>query len=114
MVNRPGKNSEKLQRGVAHTPLSPLVRSMVYKIAFPMNGFFIGRKFECVKGRIFTLIKHLLTQNFYIKKHLFTDVYFYKKSRFFSYLVVLFIKAGFLHKKAGFSKKYIIVFTTSI
>ena len=105
MVNRPGKNSEKLQRGVAHTPLSPLVRSMVHKIAFPMNGFFIGRKFECVKGRIFTLIKHLLTQNFYIKKHLFTDVYFYKKSRFFSYLAVLFIKAGFLHKKAGFSKK---------
>ena len=72
MVNRPGKNSEKLQRGVAHTPLSPLVRSMVYKIAFPMNGFFIGRKFECVKR-----------QNFYINKTSFYAEFLHKKTSFY-------------------------------
>ena len=84
------KNSEKLQRGVAYTPLSPLVRSMLYKIAFTMNGFFIGQKFTCVnwKSRIFILKKHLFTQNFYIK-NIFLQMYiFIKEADFYSYLAV--------------------------
>ena len=55
----------------------------------------------------------LKKQNFYFKKtsfyaeflhkkHFFTDVYFYKRSRFLQLLSC--IKAGFLDKKAGFSK----------
>ena len=82
MVNRPGKNSEKLQRGVAHTPLSPLVRSMVYKIAFAMNGFFMGGKFECVKRQNVYINKTSFYAEFLHKKHLFTDVLFYKKADF--------------------------------
>ena len=57
-----------------------------------MNGFFIGRKFICVKSRIFTLKK----------KNLFTDVYFHKKADFLQLFNC--IKAGSLHKKAVFSK----------
>ena len=78
MVNRPGKNSEKLQRGVVYTSLSPLVRSMLYEIAFPMNGFFIGRNFICVKK-----------QNFCIKKNICLQMYiFLKIQSFYSYLAV--------------------------
>ena len=75
-----------------HTlPSPPLYDPWYYKIAFPMNGFFIGRKFICVKSRVFTL-----------KKNLFTDVYFHKKADFLQLFNC--IKAGFLHKKAVFSK----------
>ena len=72
MVNRPGKNSEKLQRGVAYTPPSPLVRSMLYKMAFPMNGFFIGQKFVFLKK-----------QNFCIKKTSFYAEVLLKKTSFY-------------------------------